>query len=136
MSDILAAVGVVQLKRINDIIARKRELAEYWDDKLQDMELIDIPYESKDVKHIYQSYVTLLEKNINRNRVIEQLLREGIQTQIGTYASHIQPIYQSKDRCPNSLDVFNRALALPMYYGLTEQNIDMVANNLKKILRN
>lgn len=132
MSDITAAVGVAQLKKLDNIIERKQELAQYWNSKLQDMDFINAPYVSKDVKHIYQSYVTLLKKNVNRDKLIKSLLEKGIQTQIGTYASHIQPVYHSKDRCPNSLDVFNRALALPMYYGLTEHNIDIVANNLKK----
>lgn len=135
MSDITAAIGVAQLRKLDKIIEKKGELAKYYDEKLREIELIESPFVSKDVKHVYQSYVALLDKSIDRNKLIEKLGEVGIQTQIGTYASHIQPVYHSKDTCPNSLDVFNRALALPMYYDLTDKNIDIVAINLKKILK-
>ncbi|HDQ16383.1 MAG TPA: DegT/DnrJ/EryC1/StrS family aminotransferase [Bacteroidetes bacterium] len=134
MSDITAAVGFAQLKKLDRIIERKRELARYLDEKLRDMESIDPPYVSNNVKHIYQAYVALLDRRINRNKLIEKLAKEGIQTQIGTYASHIQPVYRSADRCPRSLEIFKRSLALPMYYMLQEEDIDVAAAHLKKTL--
>lgn len=134
MSDITAAVGVAQLRKLDRIIGRKIELAKYWDEKLQKIEFIEPPYVNENVKHIYQSYVAIVDKRINRNKLIEILMKRGIQTQIGTYASHIQPVYNSKDKCPNSLDMFNRALALPMYYKLREEDIDVAAALLKKAL--
>ena len=134
MSDITAAVGVAQLRKLDKIIERKRELAKYWNEKLREIEFIEPPYVSENVKHIYQSYVALVDKDINRNKLIGTLMKIGIQTQIGTYASHIQPVYHSTDKCPNSLDIFNRSLALPMYYMLKEEDIDMAASHLKKAL--
>jgi dTDP-4-amino-4,6-dideoxygalactose transaminase len=134
MSDITAAVGVAQLKKLDIIIERKRELAKYWDEKLEEIEFIEHPYASEDVKHIYQSYVALVGNNINRNKLIVTLQKKGVQTQIGTYASHIQQVYNSADKCLNSLDIFNRAIALPMYYMLKEEDIDVAAAHLKKAL--
>ena len=134
MSDITAAVGVTQLRKLDRIIERKREFAKYWDEKLKEIELVEPPYISENVKHIYQSYVALLEKRINRNKLIEILMKKGVQTQIGTYASHIQPVYNSNQKCPNSLEIFNRSLALPMYYMLEEKDIDMATVHLKKTL--
>jgi len=92
----------------------QRELAKYWDEKLEEIEFIEHPYVSENVKHVYQSYVALVDKAINRNKLIETLTKKGVHTQIGTYASHIQPVYNSSDKCPNSLELFNRSLALPM----------------------
>jgi len=134
MSDISAAVGVVQLRRLSKLIEKRRTLAKYWDEKLQDLELIEPPYCSKDVKHVYQSYVALVDKRINRNKLIELTRSRGIQTQIGTYACHIQPVYNSNQRCPNSLDIFNRSLSLPMYYKLREEDIDVATSILKKTM--
>ncbi|NQE52257.1 hypothetical protein C5S29_01590 [ANME-1 cluster archaeon GoMg3.2] len=51
---------------------------------------------------------------------------------IGDEKHHIQPMYNSNDKCPNSLDIFNRSLALPMYYMLKEEDIDVAAALLKK----
>jgi len=92
------------------------------------------PKTSKNAMHIYQSYVALVDGGINRNRLIEKLAAKGVQAQIGTYASHIQPVYKSKDKCPVSLEIFNRALALPMYYMLKEEGIDTAAGILKSTL--
>lgn len=131
MSDITAAIGVAQLKKIDMIIERKRKLAKYWDEKLEDIDFITKPYVQKDVRHIYQSYVALIDKNINRNKLISKLMKHGIQTQIGTYASHIQPVYASQEKCPNSLDIFNRSIALPLYYELKEEDIDFVTKSIK-----
>ena len=134
MSDISAAVGVVQLRRLAKLIEKKRELAKYWDEKLRELEFIELPYCGKDVKHVYQSYVTLVDKRINRNKLIELTRSRGIQTQIGTYACHAQPVYSSKEKCPNSLDIFNRSLSLPMYYRLKEEDIDVATSVLKKTM--
>lgn len=136
MSDISAAVGIAQMRKINEIIKRKRELAKYFDEKLEDISGVKAPIVNENVTHIYQSYVTLINREINRNELINRLRKKGVQTQIGTYSSFIQPVYQSKQKCPNSLDIFNRALALPMYYTLQEEEIDFVCEALKITLRN
>ena len=134
MSDITAAIGVAQLKKIDMIIERKEKLAKYWDEQLEDIDYISKPYVQNNVKHVYQSYVAIIDKRINRNKLISNLTKCGVQTQIGTYASHIQPVYGSQDKCPNSLDIFNRAIALPLYYMLKEGDIDLVANNIKELV--
>jgi dTDP-4-amino-4,6-dideoxygalactose transaminase len=134
MSDITAAIGVAQLGKLDKLIARRRKLAKYWDRKLEAIELIKPPYCSEDVLHVYQSYVALVDRRVDRNLLMQKLLDQGIQTQIGTYASHIQPIYRSEQRCTNSLDIFRRSLALPMYYTLKEEDIDFIAMHLGKAL--
>jgi dTDP-4-amino-4,6-dideoxygalactose transaminase len=134
MSDITAAIGVAQLPKLEDIIKRKQQLAKYWDEKLIEIGSVQPPYVSKNLTHIYQSYVALVDKHIDRNKLIELLKTRSVQAQIGTYSSCIQPVYCSRDRCPNSLEIFNRALALPMYYTLTEENIDFAASCLKEVL--
>jgi perosamine synthetase len=134
MSDILAAVGVAQMMKLDTMIKRKAKIAKFWDEKLEDMDLIRKPFTSKSAEHIYQSYVCVVDSRINRNRLIAVLKNKGVQTQIGTYASHVQPVYRSKDRCPNSLEIFNRALALPMYYELKEEEIDTISKILRKTL--
>ncbi len=135
MSDITAAVGVAQLRKLEEIIKKKKELAKYWDEKLREIEFMSAPGVHEKAVHIYQSYVALVDGRINRNKLVESLKEKGIQTQIGTYASHIQPVYRSKDSCPNSLDVFNRALALPLYYDLSEDAIDEAARVLKNVIK-
>lgn len=135
MSDITAAVGVAQLRKINKIIKKKTELAHYWDEKLDQINNIEKPYVSHDCVHIYQSYVALLDKKILRNKIIEKMAQNGIQTQIGTYSSHIQPVYQYSDKCPISFDIYTRSIALPLYYGLNKEEIDFIVDRLGKTIR-
>lgn len=134
MSDITAAVGVAQLKKIDKIIEKKEKLAKYWNEQLEDIDFISKPYVENNVRHVYQSYVTLIDKRKSRNKLISILAKHGIQTQIGTYASHIQPVYNSRHKCPNSLDIFNRAMALPLYYTLEEEDIDFITKTIKELV--
>ena len=135
MSDISAAIGVAQMKKIERIIQKKQELAKYWDNLLDQITFIAKPYNSKNFFHVYQSYVALVDKQINRNKVIEKMAQEGIQTQIGTYASHIQPVYRYKKKCPISFDIYNRAIALPLYYSLKKEEIEEISGILSKNLK-
>lgn len=132
MSDITAAVGVAQMKKLDSIIKRKRELAKYWDEKLDEVELVEPPQVARGAMHVYQSYVAVVDRSINRNKLIESMMKKGIQTQIGTYSCHIQPVYQSRDDCPCSRQVFETAIALPMYYTLKETEIDLAIEALKQ----
>ena len=134
MSDITAAVGVAQLKKLGKIIKKKRALAKYWDKKLKGMKLISPPFVDKNLTHAYQSYVALVDKTVNRNKLISRLIEKGVQANIGTYALHAQPIYGSRSVCPSSLDIFNRSLALPIYFTLNEKDIDKAAKIITETL--
>jgi perosamine synthetase len=80
--------------------------------------------------HVYQSYVVGLHPAIDRNAVIFSMKKDDIQCQIGTYASHIQPVYRTNDQCPNSKFLFDHSLALPLYYEMTDQDVAVVAEKL------
>ncbi len=134
MSDLTAAIGIAQMRRLDGFIKRRRELAGIWDSYLDGIEGITKPFINPNAETVYQSYVALVDPDIDRNHLIETLMKESIQTQIGTYASHIQPVYRSRDRCNRSLEIYHRAIALPLYVTLCEEEIDEVANALKKII--
>ena len=130
LSDINAAIIKVQLTKYENIINKKREIANLYNNKLKDHNFINIPIEQKNNFHVYQTYAIVLDKKINRNSVIEYLKKKNIQSQIGTYASHIQPIYDSDDICPNSLLLFNQSLALPLHLELTIDDINKIVVEL------
>jgi len=136
MSDIAAACGVAQLRKLDRIIGRKRVLAEYWDGKLRGIPHITAPYVKPYNYHNYQGYCTLVDDYIDRDSVIQALKDKGIGSQIGTHSSCIQPAYK-KGRvytCPVSVDIYYRALRLPLYCTLTTDEIDMAAYELERIL--
>ena len=136
MSDITAAIGVAQLRRIDRIIEKKQLLAERYNRNLERIERIVPPTVDKKNFHIYQSYVALVAEGIERNALIVKLRDHGIQCQIGTYASHVQPVYgRETGECPTSLDIFRRAIALPMYFGLEPEQVDHVTKILQNSLK-
>lgn len=134
LSDVSAAIAICQMRKLDTIIERKRYLAKYWDEKLAGLNLITIPYVNNDCFHNYQGYSALLSKCVDRDLLMKNLLDRGLQTQIGTYASHMQPVYKYGKICSNSLDVYNRSLRLPMYYELTESMIDEAFTILKEVI--
>lgn len=118
MSDIQGAMGVVQMHKLPMLISRRRQLAQEFDGALSGIESIRLPKSPLWGNHIYQSYVVLVE---NRDAMIEQLAHRGIETTLGTYALHCQPMfdgmYDAED-FPNSSKAYAKSLALPLWPGL------------------
>jgi len=131
LSDINAAIALEQLKKYPKVLKKKRKLVNLYNKLLENNKFIITPIEEKYNYHVYQTYAIVLDKKINRNKLIVSLRDDGIQTQIGTYASHIQPVYNSKDICPNSLFLYNQSLALPLYYELKEEEVAYVVDKLE-----
>ncbi len=130
LSDIASAVGIAQLAKLDALIQTRTRLARYYDAKLKEPGFAVPQRALENATPIYQSYVVLLDADIPRNQLINRMRERGIQTTIGTYASHIQPAYGKTDACPTSLDVFNRTLALPLFYEMTERQVDQVVDAL------
>lgn len=139
LSDIAASIVLVQLKKCEKFIEKKNKLAEYYAKKLKDVQGVSVPFVEKSNRHAYQSYVILLDKGINRDEVILGLGEKGVQANIGTYALHVQPIYQKITDCneknfPNAKFIYEQSLALPMFYEMEFKDIDKIASALKEVL--
>lgn len=135
LSDINAAVALAQLRKSETFINQRNILALYYNKKLSGITGITIPYVEKWNRHAYQSYVCVLDKTVDRTKIILAMKDKGIQCQIGTYALHIQPIYNYKDmNYPNTTEVYTQSIALPMYYNLTFEQIDEIVLSLKEVL--
>ena len=130
LSDILSAIGVEQLIKLDGIISSKRKLAKAYREELEGANGITPPFEDPRGFHVYQSFVCLVGEGVNRDKLIQKLRENGICAQIGTYACHLQPVYGSKQACPVSKDVFERALALPLYAEMTEEEVHSVVKKI------
>ena len=114
---------------------KKRKLVGLYNELLKNNDFLTTPIEGNDNLHVYQTYAITLDKKIDRNKLILSLKNDNIQTQIGTYASHIQPVYKSKDKCPNSLFLYNHSLALPLYYELKDKEVEFVVKKLNYYIK-
>ncbi len=135
MSDILAAVGVAQMRRLDDFLAARRRVASWYDEGLAGWEALRVPVTPEGRTHTYQSYVVLLEPSVDRDATIAALAADGVESTIGTYALHAEPFFGSAyghragDR-PNSWRAYRSGLALPLHGGLTESDVGFVVDRL------
>jgi perosamine synthetase len=142
MSDVLAAIGVAQLAKFDRMLKMRRELAEKYTKMLIKLNFgIKPPYEAPWTKHTYQSYVTYVTPNYrnSRDECISILKNKyGIETQIGTYALHMQPAYSkinsvNKARLERSKNLYLRTLTLPLYHTMSGTEQEYVINALKNL---
>ena len=131
LSDIAAAIMLVQLERLPELVRAREHVAATYGELLADLDLVALPVTAPDRTHAWQSYVLTLDGSVDRGAVVRRLRGEGIQCNFGTYASHLQPVYGATVPCPVSADLFARHLAIPMHANLTDQEIERVADTLR-----
>ncbi|MEX1006995.1 MAG: DegT/DnrJ/EryC1/StrS family aminotransferase [Acidimicrobiia bacterium] len=131
LSDIQAAIALVQLDRLERLLASRRRVAERYGELFAGVDAVLVPTVGEDRDHTWQSYVVTLDPSVSRSRVAARLRALGVQTNIGTYASHLQPVYGQpvygeRAPCPISADLFARHLAIPMYADLSDADVERV----------
>ena len=139
MSDILAAVGVAQMRKLDALIAAKRRMAARLSGLLAGVPGLALPREPAWGGHIYQSYVVTLERGVDRDRVIQAMKQRGVETTLGTYALHAQPFFGREygyrtGELPGSYLAFTQSLALPLYPQLEDADLVRVAETLRGAL--
>ena len=138
LSDILSAIAYVQLQRLDELLARRRRVAARYATGLRSVAHIAPPAELDDREHVFQSYAVTVAEPLQRDRVALALRDRGIGCNIGTYASHVQPIYARSGvapaSCPVSAQLFRQHLALPMHAELTDDDVDHVVAVLSEVI--
>ena len=134
MSEVAAALVSVQLDRLPTLVAARRRVADIYAELLTGLDEVALPFEPEDRRTVWQSYVVTLAGDVDRGAVASRLRARGIQCNIGTYASHLQPVYGTSTPCPVSADVFARHLAIPMHANLTDAQVEAVAKALRDAL--
>ena len=107
LSDIAAAILQVQLGRIGELLDRRRAIAAHYGELLAGEELVTLPHVPADRTHAWQSYLVTLDPRVDRAALAADLRAQGIGCGHGTWATHLQPVYESKQTCPVSADLFN-----------------------------
>ena len=138
MTEMQAAIGIAQMRKLDSIIARRQQLARLYNSLLKDIPWLKTPKVLNGVRHTYQAYVVLVDSRIDRCRLMHQLAEQGIETAIGTYSLHQSAYYRSKygfsiDDFPNARIAYEQSLALPLYPKMHEGDIQYVAQKLKQV---
>ena len=130
LSGVGAAMGMAQLRKLPLFTKKKKELVNYYKKRFE--ESLDWIYPQEQLpntKHSWQRFVCLLDKRINRDKMIEWLRKENIETTIGTWDLSTQPVFSSKI-CPTSYYVYQHAISLPLYYEMPYEDVDYVIEKL------
>ena len=129
LPDILCAIGIPQLRRLDELLEARARIAERYTERLHDV--VDTPSADEGDTHGWQAYVVRLDQ---RDEALEALRAEGIEGQIGTYAAHRLAAYRDQGPFPGADAAFERALALPLHTRLTEVDQDRVCGVLTRLV--
>ncbi|MFI5933942.1 DegT/DnrJ/EryC1/StrS family aminotransferase [Actinoplanes sp. NPDC051494] len=135
LSDIAAAILRVQLGRIGELLQRRGAVAARYAELLAGEELVTLPEVPDDRTHAWQTYMVTLDPGVDRAAVATELRAQGIGSGHGTWASHLQPVFDTKQTCPVSADLFARNLAIPMHAELSMDQVERVVDVLRPALR-
>jgi dTDP-4-amino-4,6-dideoxygalactose transaminase len=138
MSDLQAAVGVVQLRKLDAFIAERDGLADRYMAALTDLPWLTLPERPEDGRHGWQSYVAVVEDDapLGRDELLAALHGLGIGARPGTHAVPELGVYQRRrdpgqDSCPVAAELARRTLALPLHNRMTTDDVDRVAGALQ-----
>ena len=122
LSDILCAVGIPQLARLDELLAARTRVAAGYTERLRGV--VQTPAADEGDLHGWQAYVIQVDGAAEKIRALRE---QGIEAQVGTYALHRLAAYRDQGDFPAASRVFERAIALPFHTRLTESDLDRVA---------
>jgi dTDP-4-amino-4,6-dideoxygalactose transaminase len=143
MTDIQAAVGLVQLGKLDTFIDERDRWARFYRETLADIAWLRHPLHPNDGRHAWQAYVTYVDPQVAplpRNEIMARLHDMGVATRPGTHAVHMLDYYQqrfgySADDFPAARDCERNTMAIPLHNRMTAEDYEYVVDCLRGIAR-
>ncbi len=140
-TDICAAFGIEQLKRIEWIMEEKNKIALYYNKAFSGNPLITTPYVAPYVgRHSWYMYCLKLDKSVDRDLVVKKMLARGVDSRLSFPPIHLQPAYREKygykqGDFPISEEIYNTFLDIPCWIGMDEKALNRVVDTVSKAVR-
>lgn len=134
LSNLNAAVGVVQMRHVHELLTTRQRLAAAYIERLKDVPGVRIPVVADTAVHSYQSFCIAVPE---RDRILNTLRGNGIEVQIGSYSLHRHPAFvpgpliDVRGPLPGSVKAYESCLALPLFHELTSAQQDEVVDALQ-----
>ncbi len=142
MTDFQAALGVSQLKRLDNFVARRHHLAQRYNLLLQDLPLV-IPWQHPDTYSAFHLYVIRINTTLagmqSRTVISKSLRQKGVSTNVHYIPVHTQPYYRSRGFCkgdfPEAERYYEDTITIPLFPGMTEMELNKVAKALEEVIK-
>jgi dTDP-4-amino-4,6-dideoxygalactose transaminase len=145
MTDIAAALGLVQLGRASELLAARRTIATSYTARFRaspSSDLLELPDDAPDGSHAWHLYIIRLQLDrlaIDRAAVLAAMADLGIGTSVHFIPLHLQPFYQRAlgarpDDHPRATAAYRGAISLPLYPRMTEDDVDDVIEALRDVV--
>lgn len=141
MTELQAALGLSQLAKVDKFVARRRQLAERYNELLKDLPL-KVPYQNPDTDSSWHLYIIRVDFNkIKKTKkdIFAEMKAKGVCLNLHYIPVHTQPYYQNlgfkNGDFPVSEKYYEEAFTLPLYYSLTDEQQDYVVSALKEVLK-
>lgn len=138
MTDLCAAIGLVQLKKLDGFNMKRRENAALLSNGINNIKGLTAPYVDKNVKHVFHQYAIRVENNypLSRDELSAHLTEEGIGNAIHyPIPIYRQPLYLKmgyrEPKCPNTEDACRKILSLPVHPMVNKEDIEYMLAVLK-----
>ncbi|MDG6244982.1 MAG: UDP-4-amino-4,6-dideoxy-N-acetyl-beta-L-altrosamine transaminase [Methanolobus sp.] len=137
MTDLQAALGISQLKKLDNFIERRNEIADLYNEFLGDCEFVETPITKENVVHGWHIYTVLLDESINRNEFFKYMRKNEVGVNVHYIPSYHFSYYRNNFNFnerdyPETEDVFNRIVTLPIHPEMKREDVEFVINTLKE----
>lgn len=135
LTDIQAALGLSQLKKLNNFIKKRREVITWYQQELKDIREIILPLEAENNYSAWHIYVIRAANKKDREKLSKYLLANGVGVNFHYPAVYSHPYYRQvgykKVKLKNMAEYHSSCVTLPCYVNLTKQNIKQIAATIK-----
>jgi len=137
ITDIQAALGLSQLKKLDMFVSKRRRIAEMYNQAFQLLNGVVIPYQDSNVNSSWHLYVIQL-LNQDRNKIFDRLFQENIGVNVHYIPVYFHPYYQHlgypRGICRVAEQFYQHAITLPLFPSMTERDVEDVIEAVRKVL--
>lgn len=142
MTDMQAALGYSQMHKVDEFVARRRELAARYNELLKDLDMLKLPYQDESTAsswHLYIVRVDFSKIQKTKKQIFAEMKDKGVCLNLHYIPVHTQPYYEKlgfkQGDFPVSEKYYEEAFTLPLYYSLTNEQQDYIVEVLKEVLK-
>src|SRR6266849_2315007 len=137
MTDIQASIGLVQIRRLDELLRIRVAKADRYGRELSDLKKLRTPSTPPYATHTYQSYCPDLARSVDRDDLMARLLRRGVATRRGVMASHLEKVYRDrvgKVSLPITEEKARSTMLIPLFATMTDDDQNYVIESLREEL--